>query len=89
MLFVIIATDADDSVEKRPLYREEHIKRLERLNEEGKLLLAGPFTDVSGSLIIIDAPSLEEARKFAMNDPFYLNGVYTSVDVKPFKQVLP
>ncbi|HEO64375.1 MAG TPA: hypothetical protein ENI73_00745 [Spirochaetes bacterium] len=89
MLFVIIAVDAHDSIEKRPLYREEHLKRLERLNDEGKLLMAGPFTDTSGSLIIIDAPSLEEAKEFARTDPFYLNGVYASVDVKPFKKVLP
>ncbi len=89
MLFVIIAADALDSIEKRPIYREEHLKRLKQLSGEGKLLLAGPFTDTSGSLIIIEADSMDEAREFAENDPFYLNGVYTSIDVKPFKKVLP
>ncbi len=76
-------------MKKRLTYREEHLKRLERLNEEGKLVLAGPFADLSGSLIIVEFSSLEEATEFAETDPFYLNGVYTSVDVKPFKKVLP
>ncbi|MDH4129687.1 MAG: YciI family protein [Spirochaetota bacterium] len=89
MLFVIICKDAKNSSETRPIYRKEHLARLEKLDKEGKLILAGPFTDMSGSLIIIDAENIESAQKFAENDPFYLNGVYTSFDIKPFKQVYP
>ena len=89
MLFVIICYDAENSSETRPIYREEHLKRLEKLDREGKLILAGPFTDVSGSLIIIDADDIESAKDFAKTDPFYLNGVYTGFDVKPFKQIFP
>jgi len=89
MQFVIIGHDAEDSAETRPLYREEHLARLRKLGDEGRLILAGPFTDLSGSLIIIEADSLEEAETFARTDPFTLHGVYTRVEVKPFKKSLP
>jgi len=89
MLYVIIGYDAEDSAETRPLYRAEHLERLRKLDDEGKLYLAGPFTDFSGSLIIIEADSLEEAETFARTDPFILHGVYTRVEVKPFKKSLP
>ena len=89
MYYVIIAHDAEDSAETRPLYRQEHRERLMKRAEEGRLLLAGPFTDYSGSLIIIDAESEEEAQTFARTDPYTIHGVYTRVEVRPFKKVFP
>ena len=89
MTFVIIGYDAEDSYDKRPQHRDEHLKRLEELDREGKLIMAGPFTDKTGSLIVIEADSLEEAEAFAKNDPYFLHGIFIKVDVKPFNWVLP
>ena len=52
-------------------------------------LLAGPFTDRAGSLIIIEADSLEEATEFAQSDPYTIHGIFERTVVHPFHQVLP
>lgn len=89
MLFVIIGRDGPEGQEKRKLYRDEHIERLEKLEGEGKIILAGPFGDQSGSLIVFEADSLEEAEAFASGDPYVTKGVFESHEVRPFKQVFP
>ncbi len=89
MLFVVIGRIGQGSGEKRQLHRPEHLKRLEDLQSRGKLKLAGPFSDISGSLIIFDMESLEEVEETMKNDPYTRNGVYESYEIKPFTQVLP
>lgn len=89
MLFVIIGRDGPEGQEKRKLYRDKHIERLEKLEGEGKIILAGPFGDQSGSLIVFEADSLEEAEAFASGDPYVTKGVFESHEVRPFKQVFP
>ena len=53
------------------------------------MLLAGPFTDKAGSLIVIDMPSLEEARAFAESDPYVTKGIFARYEIHPFMQVFP
>jgi len=89
MMFAIIGTDAEDSKEKRVIHREAHLRNLERLESEGKLVLAGPFTDITGSLVVIEADSMEEAQLFIQNDPYVIHGVFQSYEIKPFKKVFP
>ena len=89
MLFAIIGKDGPEGQEKRKLYRDGHIERLEKLEREGKVILAGPFGDQSGSLIVFEADSLEEAKAFAAGDPYVKKGVFESHEVRPFKQVFP
>lgn len=99
MLYAIISEDIDDSLEKRLAARPEHLKRLEVLKDEGRLVLAGPHPTVdsddpgsagfSGSLIVAEFDSLEAARRWADADPYVAAGVYAQVRVKPFKRVLP
>ncbi len=89
MLFAIIGRDGPEGQEKRKLYRDEHIDRLEKLAREGKVILAGPFGDQSGSLIVFEADSLQEAKAFASGDPYVTKGVFESHEVRPFKQVFP
>ncbi|NRB54642.1 MAG: YciI family protein [Salinicola sp.] len=99
MLYAIISEDIDDSLEKRLAARPEHLKRLEVLKDEGRLVLAGPHPAVdsddpgsagfSGSLIVAEFDSLEAARRWADADPYVAAGVYAQVRVKPFKRVLP
>lgn len=99
MWYAIISEDHEGSLEKRIAARPQHVARLTALTEEGRLLLAGPHPAVdsidpgpagfTGSLVIAEFPSLEEARTWAGNDPYVDAGVYRKVTVKPFNRVLP
>ena len=48
----------------------KHILYLKELDEKGQLVLAGPFLDYKGGMIIIKAKSFSEAEGIAKNDPF-------------------
>ena len=97
MLYAIIGKDREGSGEKRLKARPAHLKRLEALQEEGRLILAGPFPAndcndpgaFSGSLIVAEFDSIEAARTWADSDPYVVEGVFEQVEVKPFKKVLP
>ena len=89
MLFAIIGRDGPEGQAKRKLCREEHLKRIEKLDAEKKLVLAGPFGDQSGSLIVFETDSLEAAAAFAAEDPYVKEGVFESYEVRPFKRVFP
>lgn len=99
MLYAIISQDVDDSLPKRKLARPAHLQRVEALRDQGRLLLAGPHPAIdsdnpaeagfSGSLIVAEFASLEDARAWADTDPYVEAGVYASVTVKPFLKVLP
>ena len=93
--FVLIATDGEGVSEKRKAARPEHVARLKQLNEEGRLIVAGPcpLEDtpevMSGSIIIAEFDSMKEARSWAALDPYVAAGVYTDVVIKPFIKALP
>ena len=99
MFYAIIATDIDNSLEKRLAARPAHLERLNTLLDEGRLILAGPHPAIdsedpgeagfSGSLIVAEFNSLEAAQAWAADDPYQHAGVYASVTVKPFKKVFP
>ena len=89
MLFVIIARDTSDSSERRPVHRPEHLAHLEEVDKQGKLFLAGPLTDGTGSLIIVDAESQGEAWEMAAKDPYVKNGIFERIDIHPFLRVFP
>lgn len=99
MLYCIVSTDVADSLPLRQGARPAHLARLEELQQQGRLLLAGPNPAVdsnepgeagfTGSLIVAEFASLEEARLWADADPYVAAGVYAEVVVKPFKQVFP
>jgi len=85
----MIGIDGDQGAALRKIHRAAHLDRLARLQREGRLILAGPFSDGSGSLIVLSAPSLAQAELFAKEDPYVTGGVFKSVEVKPFKQIFP
>ncbi len=99
MLYAIIGHDVPDSLERRKAARPAHLERLQAMQDEGRLLLAGPFPSVdandpgaagfSGSLIVAEFPSLQEAQIWADADPYVSAGVYQHVAVRPFRKVLP
>lgn len=96
-LFVIQCVDYPDVLEKRLATRPKHLQRLQALDAEGRLLLAGPMpndeTDSSkgvyGSLIVTDFPDQHAVDEWLEQEPYILAGVYQSVTVKPFIQVFP
>jgi hypothetical protein len=99
MLYAFIAEDAPGSLAQRLAARPQHLARLTALQAEGRLVLAGPCPAIdapdpgpagfTGSLIIAEFPSLEDAHAWADADPYVAAGVYARVTVKPFKRVLP
>ncbi|MCO1335048.1 YciI family protein [Microbulbifer sp. OS29] len=99
MWYAIISEDVSDSLPLRKKARADHLARLNHLKDEGRLLAAGPNPSIdseepgeagfSGSLVIAEFPSLEEAKAWADSDPYIEAGVYASVTVKPYKLVLP
>ncbi|MCW8945446.1 MAG: YciI family protein [Sedimenticola sp.] len=99
MFYAIMGTDREDSLEARMQARPEHLARIKQLQAEGRLLMAGPHPAIdsedpgsagfSGSLIVAEFPSLEEAKAWADTDPYTQTGVFSQITVKPFKKVLP
>jgi uncharacterized protein YciI len=99
MLYAINAEDIPNSLEKRLAVRSAHLERLQALQQDGRLILAGPCPAIdspdpglagfSGSLIVAEFESLPAARAWAEADPYVTAGVYATVTVKPFKKVLP
>ena len=99
MYYAIMAEDHPNSLEKRLAARPAHVERLKALANDGRLLVAGPHPAIdsedpgpagfTGSLVIAEFASLEEAQSWADSDPYIDAGVYQQVRVKPYKKVLP
>ncbi|WP_394754488.1 YciI family protein [Crenothrix sp.] len=99
MLYAIISEDVPHSLEKRLSVRAAHLQRLQLLQDEGRLLLAGPHPAVdadnpgdagfTGSLIVAEFDSLQSAQQWTLADPYVEAGVYARVSVKPFKKTFP
>lgn len=99
MWYAIMSEDIDGTLEKRLAARPDHVARLTDLVDEGRLLIAGPHPAVdspdpgpagfTGSLVVAEFDSLEDARAWAGEDPYITAGVYGNVTIKPFNRVLP
>ncbi|MFT6926063.1 MAG: hypothetical protein ACJAZP_001664 [Psychromonas sp.] len=99
MLYVIFSLDVENSLTMRQRARPAHIARLQQLNEQDRLFVAGPMPAIdsedpadagfSGSTVIAEFDNLEAAQSWADADPYVAAGVYKKVIVKPFKKVLP
>ncbi len=99
MFYVIFSQDVENSLSLRLSVRDKHIARLTQLQNEGRLLVAGPCPAIdsenpgeagfTGSVIIAEFDSLTAAQEWADSDPYIAAGVYEKVIVKPYKKVLP
>ncbi|MDI1293572.1 MAG: YciI family protein [Methylobacter sp.] len=99
MLYAIISEDIADSLESRLSVRPAHLKRLQELQDAGRLVLAGPHPSIdsdnpgsagfTGSLVVAEFENLADAQQWADVDPYNDAGVYAKVIVKPFKKVFP
>lgn len=96
-LFVVTCTDQDGTVEKRLAVRPQHLVRLEQLDAEGRLIVAGampkdpsnPQAGFYGSTIIVDFDSREALDAWLQDEPFLKEGVYAKIEVKPFNKAFP
>ena len=99
MYYAILCEDVENSLPLRQSARPEHLARLQALVDEGRLLVAGPHpaedtpdpgaAGFTGSLVIAEFDSLEQAKAWAGADPYMTAGVFSQVTVKPYKVVLP
>jgi uncharacterized protein YciI len=99
MWYVIIGKDAPNALEIRKRVRPAHLARARQLVEEGRMLVAGPCPAIdspdpgpagyTGSVIIAEFESLQDARAWVAADPYVTDGVFESVEVRPFLKVLP
>ena len=99
MWFVIFAEDHPDSLEVRKRARPAHLERLKALQNDGRLLVAGPCPAIAeldpgalgytGSVVIAEFDTLQDAEQWANDDPYWEAGVYKRATVKPFNAVLP
>lgn len=99
MLYAIMANDKPGTLEQRLAARPDHLQRLQTLQDQGRLILAGPHPAIdsddpgangfTGSLVVAEFTSLDEAHNWASADPYVTAGVYAEVTVKPFKHVFP
>ena len=99
MWYAIIGQDVADSLDRRAAARPAHVARLQELQNQGRLLLAGPFPAVdaidpgvagyTGSLIVAEFASLLDAQRWAQADPYVTAGVYAEVHVRPFRKTFP
>lgn len=99
MLYAILGEDCENSLDLRRHNRPAHLARLQALQSEGRLILAGPFPALdcddpgpagfTGSLIVAEFSTLQDAQVWADADPYRQAGVYRQVTVKPFRKVLP
>jgi len=97
MLYAIISEDVPDSLPKRKVARPDHIARLEQMQAQGRVIIGGPLPAIddedpgeagfTGSLLVVEFESLEDAEAWAQEDPYVKAGVYASSVVKPFKRV--
>ncbi|HYR05413.1 MAG TPA: YciI family protein [Gallionella sp.] len=99
MWYAIIGQDAPDSLDKRMTARPAHLARLQIMQEEGRLFLAGPFPAVdaldpgaagfTGSLVVAEFVSLQAAHEWAESDPYVTSGVFQKISIQPFRKVFP
>lgn len=99
MWYFIHARDIPGSLDKRVAARPDHLARLTALRDEGRLLVAGPIPAIdsedpgpagfTGSMVVVEFDSLEDAKAWAKDDPYVAAGVYDQVDIHPYKPVLP
>ena len=99
MWYLILGRDASDSLQRRIEARPAHLDRLRSLADAGRLLVAGPLPAIDaedpgpagfvGSAVIAEFDSLAEAQRWAQADPYLQAGVYASIEVHPFRRVLP
>lgn len=88
-MYVFIGYDSPEGPELRKVHREAHLAKLRDLAKAGKIELAGPFKDGTGSLIVYNAATRTEVELIAKTDPYVMHRVFERYEIRPFEKVLP
>lgn len=88
-MYVFIGYDGPNGKELRKIHREAHLEKLRNLFKAGKVVMAGPFTDGSGSLVVYNVATKTEAELVAKTDPYVMERVFERYEIRPFEKVLP
>lgn len=75
MLYIAMLPIIDQELNTK--VRPAHLDYIDKLHQEGKVLMAGPFTDKQGGMVIYKAGSFEEAKVLAEADPAVTEGART------------
>jgi uncharacterized protein YciI len=90
MYYAVWATDRPGMLQARLQAREAHRARLREPGAHAVKVVAGGPTlsevdaSMNGSLLVIEADSIEAVRRFIAEDPYALAGVYACVDIRPW-----
>jgi len=87
-IWLVEATYAPDAAETRPAHRPEHLTRMAALRDEGTVVEAGAFTDLSSSILLIRAASEEAALELCREDVYLREGVWVELRARPFGRVV-
>jgi len=91
MLYVIDCTDKVGHLQTRLDNRDAHLNYLTSFSEQ--LVMAGPFLsetgDMIGSMLIMEFDALHEVEEFCASDPYCAAGLFSRVNIRPWKKVLP
>lgn len=85
--FALLYEVVDDFIAQRSAYRDEHLRIVANAHQRGELLLAGALSDPVGALLVFRAADSSVAEDFARNDPYVINGLVTSWQVRPWAVV--
>ena len=88
-MYVFIGFDSPEGAALRKIHREAHLAKLRDLAKAGKIELAGPFTDGTGSLIVFNAATKSEVELITKTDPYVMYRVFERYEIRPFEKVLP
>lgn len=93
-LFVMLGWDAADGAQRRDQWRQQHIDHIHALERKGRVRFAGPIRDNAnersiGAVVVVEAADLHEARNIVNSDPYVAGGVFETLTINPFKQVIP
>ena len=91
MLFAAMCHDKADHLAVRLATRDAHVAWLKSLG--GKVRIAGPFLDetaeiMQGSIVVIEAESLAEAKAVFAADPYAAAGLFETVEIRPWRWVV-
>lgn len=88
-MYVFIGFDGPKGQELRKIHRQAHLDKLKNLSKAGKIALAGPLTDGTGSLIVFNAATRTEVDLIVKTDPYVMENVFERYEIWPFQKVLP
>ena len=91
MHFIIIGRDGSDAgaLERRMNAREEHMRGVQEMVKQKKLLFAAAMLDDAGTMIgstmIVDFKSRDELDRYLSTEPYVTAKVWETITVTPCK----